>query len=333
MHISGIAYAPRSSVRCEAQLDLSVDKYVYLNIDSGTQSCESAELQISQSVGNLPIRITFPNGWTFVASRTEALDAWLKNNGQSSRVDKLERNWSAWLVGSVVTLLVLFASYTYLLPWVSFQVAKSLPPTLVSTLQSEVINTLDEQSFQPSKLPASQQQAIRARAQQYIAKLDPLPYPIQIEFRSSKLGANAFALPGGMIILLDELVNMAENDQQLDSIILHEVGHVYHRHMTTRLVHSSILSVSFALLTGESTGIVDNLAGIALFILANGESRQAEREADLYAKQAMIEIYGSSQAMAEMFVQLQQHNQTSMPKWLSSHPDIEQRISAASSSY
>lgn len=35
--------------------------------------------------------------------------------------------------------------------------------------------------------------------------------------------------PGGKIVLLDDLVTLAENEQQLDSIILHELGHVHHR--------------------------------------------------------------------------------------------------------
>ena len=95
------------------------------------------------------------------------------------------------------------------------------------------------------------------------------------------------------------------------------------------MVHSSILSVGVALLTGESSGIVDNLAGVGVFFLSNGHSRQAESEADRFAIQAMVKVYGSSEPMAEMFELFQQQDSLDVPEWLNSHPDFEQRIQAA----
>lgn len=130
-------------------------------------------------------------------------------------------------------------------------------------------------------------------------------------------------------MLLDELVLLAKTPEQLDSIILHELGHVHHRHMLKRLVHSSVLSIGVALLTGESSGVVDNLVGIGVFTLSNGQSRDAEQEADQYAKQAMQAIYGSSEPLAEMFELFQQQETIEVPAWLSTHPDLEQRIDAA----
>ncbi|MFD2016752.1 M48 family metallopeptidase [Vibrio olivae] len=77
-----------------------------------------------------------------------------------------------------------------------------------------------------------------------------MPFSIEIEFRSSPGESNAFALPGGKMVILDDLVAMMENPRQLDAIIMHELGHIYHRHMLTRLVQSSIISVAVAVMTG-----------------------------------------------------------------------------------
>jgi Zn-dependent protease with chaperone function len=99
--------------------------------------------------------------------------------------------------------------------------------------------------------------------------------------------------------------------------------------MIKRLVHSSLLSVGVAVLTGESSGVVDNLAGLGVFFLSNGHSRDAELEADAYARQAMVDIYGSSEPMAEMFELFRQQERLEMPEWMNSHPDFELRIQAA----
>lgn len=328
MRIQGTAFPPRSSVRYEAELDVSQANFLSLRVDGDIISCQIQDVEISVPVGNLPIRFAFPDGWVFVVERSAEVSAWLKRNSKSGLVDKIESNVMAWLVAVVVCLGVVLGGYFYALPWVSEKVAQSLPDSVSVSLGNKILETFDN-NWQASELPLEQQQAIRQRVTQHLQQLDPLPYPVEIIFRSSDIGANAFALPGGKVILLDQLVELATNEQQLDSIILHEIGHVHHRHMMEKLVHSSILSVGVALLTGESSGIVDNLAGVGVFFLSNGHSRQAESEADHFAKQAMVKIYGSSEPMAEMFELFQQQDSLDVPEWLNSHPDFEQRIQAA----
>lgn len=328
MRIQGTAFPPRSSVRYEAELDVSQANFLSLRVDGDIISCQQQDVEISVPVGNLPIRFAFPDGWVFVVERSAEVSAWLKRNSKSGLVDKIESNVMAWLVAVVVCLGVVLGGYFYALPWVSEKVAQSLPDSVSVSLGNKILETFDN-NWQASELPLEQQQAIRQRVTQHLQQLDPLPYPVEIIFRSSDIGANAFALPGGKVILLDQLVELATNEQQLDSIILHEIGHVHHRHMMEKLVHSSILSVGVALLTGESSGIVDNLAGVGVFFLSNGHSRQAESEADHFAKQAMVKIYGSSEPMAEMFELFQQQDSLDVPEWLNSHPDFEQRIQAA----
>lgn len=219
-------------------------------------------------------------------------------------------------------------AYVAFLPWLSKEVAERVPESAAVVLGEKILQTLDR-DLKPSELSLAQQDEIKQRVFSHLNQLEPLPYPIKVEFRHSDIGANAFALPGGTLVLLDELVLLAKTPEQLDSIILHELGHVHHRHMLKRLVHSSVLSIGVALLTGESSGVVDNLVGIGVFTLSNGQSREAEQEADQYAKQAMQAIYGSSEPLAEMFELFQQQETIEVPAWLSTHPDLEQRIDAA----
>ncbi|UUM30943.1 M48 family metallopeptidase [Vibrio japonicus] len=331
MRFLGVAFPPKSSLRYEAELDTTQANVLSLRVDGMIFSCDLMRAEISIPVGNLPIRIKLPDGWVFVVERSPELSQWLKSQRKIGWLDKLESNLFGWLISIVVCIAVIIGGYTHALPWVSEKVVLALPDAVAVELGEQTLEMLSSASeeWRDSELPEAQQAAIRQRVKSNLTSLEPLPYPVEIVFRSSTMGANAFALPGGKVVLLDELVQLAKTPQQLDSIILHEIGHIHHRHMMKRLVHSSILSVGVALLTGESSGVIDNLAGLGVFFLSAGHSRDAENEADLFAKQAMLTIYGTSEPMAEMFELFHQQESIEIPKWLSSHPDFDQRIQAA----
>lgn len=156
---------------------------------------------------------------------------------------------------------------------------------------------------------------------------------VRLLFRSSELGANAFALSHSTIIILDDLVALTETQRQLDGILLHELGHLEYQHGMKAIVRSSLLSLSVALLTGESSGVIDNLAGIGVFVANNGQSQQAEREADRYASDSMWQIHGTNKPMIEMFELLQGSSDhvTELPAWFSTHPELTKRINALKS--
>lgn len=328
MLFDGIAFAPRSSQRHIAQLDVSQANQLSLRVDGDIISCDLQYADISAPLGKLPVKFIFPNGWVFTVERNADVNQWLVLNKQSSWIDKLETNWLAWIVSAVVCLCAVLIFYCYVLPWTSDKVAKAVPEHIAVSLGDKILEGLDN-SWEESKLSVEQQQQIRQRLAQHLTHLEKLPYSIKLEFRASDMGANAFALPGGKIVLLDDMVQLAEGPQQLDSIILHEIGHIHHNHMLKKLVHSSLLSVGVALLTGESSGVIDNLAGLGVFLLSNGHSREAELEADAYARVAMLELYGTSQPLAQILKLLDEQNASDIPEWISTHPDFEQRIQAA----
>ncbi|RZI92926.1 MAG: M48 family metallopeptidase, partial [Variovorax sp.] len=102
-----------------------------------------------------------------------------------------------------------------------------------------------------------------------------------LEFRAARskdLGPNALALPGGTIVLTDELVRLTPGDDNaVLGVLGHEFGHVRLRHSMRQLVQAS--AVGFA--TSVAFGDYGTLIGSAPVILATlGYSRDAEREAD-----------------------------------------------------
>lgn len=328
MQFEGTAFPPKSSERHQAKLNVAQANSLSLIVADNIFSCDQQHAEVTAPIGNLPVRFKLPNGWVFVTERTDEVSQWLELNKRSSFIDKIESNWSAWCLSTMACIAVVLVGYYYVLPWVSDKVAYAIPDSVSVVLGEQVLESLDHR-WEPSALSKAEQDAIRSRIEKHLTQLEVFPYQVDIVFRSSELGANAFALPGGKIILLDQLVALSNSQQQLDSIILHELGHIHHHHMLKRLVYSSVLSVGVALLTGESSGIVDNLAGASVFVLSSGYSREAEIQADAFAREAMTKIYGSTKPMAEMFELFRSQGYEELPEWLSSHPDLDKRIEAA----
>ena len=143
---------------------------------------------------------------------------------------------------------------------------------------------------------------------------------------SSKI-ANAFALPGGKIYVLDGLLEKAQSPDELAAVLAHELGHVKHRDGMRKIIHDGGTSFLIGLLFGDVTG-----AGAVLFagrsLLDASYSRDAERDADSFASQTMGKLGRSAAPLGELLLRLPgaQANRTSTI--LASHPLTEERLVA-----
>ena len=92
---------------------------------------------------------------------------------------------------------------------------------------------------------------------------------------------NAFALPGGYIVLTRGLLREASEPDEVAGVLAHEVGHVAHHHPEAQMVRIAGMQVLISVATGTSGGTnTSSLAGLAAILKS---SRDAEREADAYA--------------------------------------------------
>lgn len=91
---------------------------------------------------------------------------------------------------------------------------------------------------------------------------------------------NAFAMPGGRIVLTRELIARADAAEELAGVIAHEIGHVKHRHSEADMIRAAGIQILIGIATGggESDSI-GSLAGLAAIMRY---SREAEAEADAY---------------------------------------------------
>ncbi|ANJ71540.1 M48 family metallopeptidase [Ralstonia insidiosa] len=240
-------------------------------------------LRVSERVKHAPRLITFEDGaFCEIADPAEqaALNTLLQRTGhQEGLVVRAQNSWKLALGALIVTVLVLVIGYRYGLPWGAKVVANMVPQRVELQLGRGTLRALDERWLKPSKLPEAQQARIRAR---FAALRAPkATHTYNIVFRDAgSLGANAFALPGGDIIVTDALVKLVGEGDGLTGVLAHEAGHVEYRHGLRQLIQSSAIGATAALLFGDVSTI---LSGVPAAMLTLRYSRDYERDADHYA--------------------------------------------------
>ncbi|HEX8141499.1 MAG TPA: M48 family metallopeptidase [Pyrinomonadaceae bacterium] len=146
---------------------------------------------------------------------------------------------------------------------------------------------------------------------------------------------NAFSIPGGHIYVTTALLEMA-NDDELASVLSHEIGHVVARHSLKTIQQSQALG-SIVGLFGSITGIAGDTAGelgtAAAQIVASGllavHNREEEREADYLGVRAMPRAGFDAEGMVTMFQKLQsisRSNSSLLGSLFNDHPDVQERI-------
>lgn len=144
---------------------------------------------------------------------------------------------------------------------------------------------------------------------------------------------NAFALPGGKIGVYTGLLDVAETQAQLASVLGHEVGHVLARHGNARYsanIASQIGLIAAAVALGESTGE----SGLALAALGIGlqvgvlmpYGRAHESEADVIGLDLMARAGFDPRGSVELWRNMSEEGGSQPPEFLSTHPSHERRI-------
>ncbi len=134
------------------------------------------------------------------------------------------------LFAAIACAALAAAAYKWGLPWAAAQGARHLPPAVGKAISVQTLKILDGKLFMPSKIADERQQALRAKF--HALQLPEGGSPgSELLFRSSpQLGANAFTLPDGTIVVLDDLITSIDDDQQILAVFAHELGHAHGRH-------------------------------------------------------------------------------------------------------
>lgn len=297
------------------------------------------EVRISERLGDTPRLLTHVRHGHCEVKNQAGLDRLLALAGARRHwLDGLQHSL-LWALAAVVLIALTFAAaYRYLLPWGATELAMRIPPAVLQQMGSSTLETMDRFVLEPSKLDAARQQELNDAFVRLIPGQDPqLGY--RILFRSAPdMGANAFALPDGTIVLLDELVGLTQDDNEIIAVLAHEHGHIERRHAMRMVLQSSAVGIFLTWYVGDVSSL---LATAPAIIMQAKYSRDMENEADEYAKRmlqhnglspcllssmlAKLEVAHLGEAQARRPAQTDEHT-ASLPDYLSSHAATHERM-------
>ncbi len=299
--------------------------------DAEPFSIPAAGLRIEPALGRTDRRmwidatrcVEFPAGAEF--SEFEKLIS--PARGAGHWIGGIERNRGAILGAIGIIVLATFLAIRIVLPAAADSIVGKLPPEAMQTVGKQALTALDGTLFDPSELPADRQEEIVSGFAR-LAKKAGEETAYQIEFRSSKIGPNAFALPHGVIIVTDEMVEFVGSDEELYGVLAHEIGHIAHRHGMRLVVQKSGLVLMVGFFLGDVSSIFNAAGALPLVLVDSRYSRGFETEADAYAVKFARRSGLGTEPIARLFERFQTELGEDPLPWISSHPLSEDRVRA-----
>ena len=327
-------YEALSSRRREGWLERRGDRFLFFPDAGGEDTAPFEELELRQvepPVARGPRRITLADGRSL-----EVLDAIPSGflAGHEGSVGYWIRWWEAFslpkaalLVGVLIACLV---GVRMVLP-LAADLATRLVPHAAEAYVGEAAFEEYESilNLAPSSLPKPRRDWLRAESLR-MADAVGLEHEPRILFRKMGL-PNAFAFPGGPIVITDELVALLQDDKLILAVVGHELAHVEQRHGLRQIARAAgaVLIMTVAL-GGVDVSGVEELTTLAIVVASKGYSRDFEREADLRGAEIFGAIGGEPEDLAAALERLgrvcgescQENN------LFASHPGIQERIEA-----
>jgi Zn-dependent protease with chaperone function len=160
--------------------------------------------------------------------------------------------------------------------------------------------------------------ALGEMTQRMTAQILDNPYKFEVTVVKSDV-INAFALPGGYVVVFTGLMKKAESGEEVAGVLSHELNHVLQRHGLERIVKNLGLMAVAAIVFGNQQGLAGMMKqlGVELFTLKFG--REQETEADLTGLQLLQRAKIDPSGMITFFERLSEKDQGRM-EWLSTHP-------------
>ena len=251
---------------------------------------------------------------TFIQDiKAEQNKAWHKK-------DKTKEWGRALLILSAVAGILILV-YILLVPWISEKMASAVSVRTEERFGNAIYSGLDLSTREDARASLLLNEFFNE------LKINS-PYTIHITVVKDEV-VNAFALPGGHIVVYNALLKEIKTYPELAALLSHEFIHVSNHHSTRSIFRKLGSRIFLSLLFGKFGTVTSVMAEQADNLKSLTYSRSLEKEADMEGlallKQRKIDPTG--------FIALFEHLEASapaneLPEFLNSHPDIPNRITA-----
>jgi Peptidase family M48 len=333
--IDGEWFAARSGQAIRAVAKIGDDGLRILGPDNTLLLVAKMEhITIEARIGTIARNISLPDGSVFITNDNDGVDAMvsaqgIKNQGFVHRLEEFHPRLIALVVGVV---LLAVAIYRYALP-VLVEVAVWVTPPVVTELMAKgTLETLDRFTFLPSELSPERQAELTAGFKSIASFSQSGSDKFTLNFRKGGIiGPNALALPDGSLIITDELIELADGDDELLLGVLgHEIGHVEKDHSLRQLYRAVGVTGLIFLIGGDIGGGVEDALLQGAGLLSLSYSRDAEAEADRHSIELMLKAGKDPTAIARLFELIEKEfGDSSGTSIFSTHPGTPERVKAA----
>lgn len=289
---------------------------------------EPRRLRLSARVAHTPRWVYLPDGGACATGDNAAID-------RIARLSRLERMLVATEshapLAALATLLLVALVVAFIrfgIPFLADHAARRLPTSVTASIGERALASMEGQWMLPSSLGSQRRQRIQARMATLVAADGGRQ--VRLEFRDApKIGPNAFALPGDIIVVTDQLVTLSRHDDEVAGVLAHELGHLRLNHSMRGMLESSAAALIVAAITGDIASTSTLAATAPTLLLQSKFSRDNESEADRFALDLMRRAGMDSAYLAEILERIRGSRKGSVPAFLASHPATEERVAAA----
>ena len=161
-------------------------------------------------------------------------------------------------------------------------------------------------------------EAVQEMTRRLTAPIVDNPYTFELSLVSNDV-VNAFALPGGRVVVFTGLLKKAESGEEVAGVLSHEISHVLERHGVERIVKQLGIVAVAAILFGDQQGLIGLAQQLGVELLTLRFSREQETEADLVGLRLLYDARIAPDGMVRFFERLSERDKGQV-ELFSTHP-------------
>ena len=235
--------------------------------------------------------------------------------------------WTIAAAASVVLLVQV------IIPQLAVQLAAIVPQSVQTRIGSQVA---DQLIWALAKLGGKRVADMACTAPAGIRAMEALEnslsqhVPGDIDFQVQTVDAglvNAFALPGGHILVTRGMIELADNPEALAGVLAHEMGHVVERHPTEVMIKVATTSFLLGMVVGDIAGGTV-LVALGSAMIRASYTQEAEREADRIAVELLNATNIDGRPLTTLFEKLLKMKEggVELPEMFATHPPTTERM-------
>jgi Zn-dependent protease with chaperone function len=304
IHFEGDWFDGRSATRHAVRVE--ADGQTLRIIGEGFIRSEGlALITVDPPIGRLRRVLRLPSGGEL---QTDDHDAVRRLFGHRSwlgaMADRIERHWPRVLALAVVLIAATVLLVTEGVPLAARPLAALIPAPVEAAIGRQSLATLDQILCEPADIAPDREARLTAALARLTEGLDT-GARWQLVWRDCKaIGANAFALPGGTLVVTTSLLDLLDDDREVVAVLAHEVGHVVGRHGLRLVVQASLGTALVATLLGDAASITSLAYTVPTVLMNSRYQRAMETEADDFAFARLRALGASPEDFARAIEQL-----------------------------